>query len=195
LNTADKEKGFTLTEVMVSSFLFLVILEIVLQFLVFSNIYWKFGESRMETSLAALTVIERIRRDMQGAPYYSITNNTSSVPKAVSFASPRDNEGNYVTDTGGDLQIQKQVIYYIPSGTKTLRRIEFSTDVGEALSVDDLTTYCDGSGQLISNCISGFTANNDDTNQSIEITVEAEKYNGEFRNTMTLSSKLYFFGE
>lgn len=189
------EKGFTMTELMVSSFLFLIILGIVLQFIVFSNIYWKAGEARMGVSIAAMTTIERIRRDMQGAPYYSITNNTSSSPKAMSFASPRDNTGNYVTDSGGDLQIQKQVIYYIPAGTKILRKTEFETGSGEALSVEELTTYCDGSGQMISNCITGFTAIHDDTEQLIEVTIEAEKYDGNNRNTMTLSSKLYFFGE
>ncbi|MCD4782705.1 MAG: prepilin-type N-terminal cleavage/methylation domain-containing protein [Candidatus Eremiobacteraeota bacterium] len=191
----DDKKGFTLAELMVSSFLFLIILGIVLQFLFFSNTYWKSGEARMGVSLAALTATERIRREIRGAPYYSITNNTSSSPKAISFASSRDIEGNYSTDIGGDLQIQKQVIYYIPAGTRILRRIEFLTDSGEALTVAELETYCDGSGQMISNCITGFTAVENDTEQSIEITIEAEKYDGSNQNTMVLDSKLYFFGK
>jgi len=195
LKTIAHYRGFTILEVLISFALFLLTLTIVYNFLLFSYDCWKFGESRMDASMKSLIPMEKIRREIQGSLYQSITNNTSSTPKALSFASARNDEGKICTSDAGELLIQKAVIYYMPDGAKTLRRIEFASASSTPLTVKELKQYCDGGGRVISRKMKNFIVVTDDVKKSISIKVESEVlFNGR-KNSLPMMSVVNFVGE
>jgi len=103
-----------------------------------------------------------ISREMMDSSVDTVTNNSSSLPPAISFLSAFNSQGTFVTNpSDGSCVWQKYVIYYIPAGTTTLLRRDIYGSFTGPLSSAQLQSYCNGQGKRVISSITslGLTLN------------------------------------
>ncbi|MBI2252220.1 MAG: prepilin-type N-terminal cleavage/methylation domain-containing protein [Armatimonadetes bacterium] len=152
-------KAFTLIEVLVASFIALLLSGIIYAILALTLNYWKVLDTKNEVQLNALVGINKMREEMTYSSIYSFTENSASFPKAVSFQIPYY-QNNFQTDLNGNAQYIYYVIYYLLSKNSSLiRRAVYQPGPVSPLTSAQLINYCDGTGDQKAFYIDDFNIN------------------------------------
>jgi hypothetical protein len=146
-------RGITLIEIVVASSLSLVVLGLLVMLFVPAKMSCVTGDSKAEVNMNAYRSLSRLTRDLQDSSSSSITYDlaaTPTVPSAISFMSPYDRYGRFMTEAStGKAVWQSYTIYYLPSGSKKLLRKTVAitpTTTPARLTLAELKKQLDGTG-------------------------------------------------
>ncbi|HXE73373.1 MAG TPA: prepilin-type N-terminal cleavage/methylation domain-containing protein [Candidatus Nitrosotenuis sp.] len=141
-----RQRGVTLPEILVAGTLLLLVVGVAYAVLVLTHRSWILSSGRATPAINCEVALERLRRELLETSSSTVVTLTD--PPAVAFATARDEEGRFCTDSEGEPRWQASVVYYVNTSRQVLLRRRLDTS-SSSLSSDDLTRACDGSGSLI----------------------------------------------
>jgi hypothetical protein len=149
--------GLTLAEVLVASFLSLVVLGLVFALFVPAKISTITGDNKAEVNMNAYRSIKRLAHELEDSSPLSVTYDLGplpvNIPSAISFLSAYDALGTFVTSDSGKPLWQGYVIYYYPpGGDRILRKTVALSPPAVSptrLTLAELRNLCDGSGMPV----------------------------------------------
>ncbi len=187
------KKGFTLIEILIAAFLFLLVSGIVLGVAVIAKRYWQAAEGSIEVKQNTYIATEKVMKDVSDSSIDTFTDNTSETDRAIGFLSAYNTNGIFVTNNNGEIVWQKYIIYYIKSGDNRLLRKEVYGSFTDALTTAELRAQCDGKGRVAAFNIKSFSADVDKDKNNVAIIVGAETTdkNGK-KNSFSMDENFYF---
>ena len=169
----------TLVEMLISMSILTMAGGIVLGMVVSAKKMWQASVSRVAISQDLQVASLRIVQDLRQANAGVITDNTTGTPVAFSFLSAHNGQGTFQTDPSGKPLWQKEVIYYLPTGTKRLLRKEVAGTFSSALTQAELVGYCDGRGSLCASTVSSLRLVTNGSDHSAALTLACQATNGQ----------------
>ena len=166
-----KNKGMTIIEILVASFIFFIITTIIFFTLFMTQDYWKVIDNKTEAQLNCMMSLDKMKVEASVSDIQSFTVINDTNLSAVSFMVPRDYSGdpyyfgntNEQLYTSGNLYWKNYLIYYWNKNTAEIKRraiaINPMTTAISPLSSLELEGYCNGSGRVISLDVINFNAN------------------------------------
>lgn|GEM_PF-2386368 len=190
--------GVTLIEIVVASAISLVVLGLILLLFVPVKLSCITGDSKAEVNMNAFRSLSRMTGELRGSTISSVTYDLSAVPtvpSAISFLSPYDRYGRFITDTTGKAVWQSYIIYYIPSGTNRLLRKTVTitpTSTASRLTLAELKSRLDGTGETAAFDASSFTISPKSAYSTfVDIRIGTElTYSGR-ANAITVDGRVY----
>lgn len=190
--------GITLIEIVVASAISLVVLGLILLLFVPVKLSCITGDSKAEVNMNAYRSLSRMTEELRGSTISSVTYDLAAVPtvpSAISFLSPYDRYGRFITDSTGKAIWQSYIIYYIPSGTNRLLRKTVTitpTSTASRLTLAELKSRLDGTGDTAAFDASSFTISPKSAYSTyVDISIGTElTYSGR-ANAMTVDGRVY----
>ena len=176
---ADMKRGMSLIELLITFVVVILLMGALFWMLLAGKTMWQASVTRSAGRQDVQTASWRIALDLRDSKFDTITNNTSGTPSAFSFLSAYNSGGNFVTDNSGEVSWQKYIIYYIPTGTTRLLKKDVYGSFSGALTLPQLTGYCNGAGSLISPSVTSMQLTNVGSNSAtLSLTVENTSKHG-----------------
>lgn len=111
----------SLIDLTVAMSLFLMLLGMLFTIFFLGSKAWRKTDDRYELLRNTQAVASQINREAERANIYSV----SIIPgRAVSFLSPMNAAGNFVTDNLGDVRWERYVIFYLDAPSQEVRMVE-----------------------------------------------------------------------
>lgn len=190
--------GVTLIEIVVASSLSLVVLGLIVMLFVPVKLSCITGDSKAEVNMNAYRSLSRMERELRSSSISSVTYDLAAmptVPSALSFLSPFDRYGRFVTDSTGKAVWQSYIIYYIPSGTKKLLRKTVAitpTSTASRLTLAQLQSRLDGTGDTAAFDASSFRISPKTAYSTyVDISIGTELIYSGRANAITLEGRAY----
>ncbi|MHC9544429.1 MAG: hypothetical protein AB9903_33350 [Vulcanimicrobiota bacterium] len=190
--------GVTLIEIVIASSLSLVVLGLIVLLFVPVKLSCMTGDSKAEVNMNAYRSLSRMERELQSSSISSVTYDLAAaptVPSALSFLSPFDRYGRFITDSTGKAVWQSYIIYYIPSGTKKLLRKTVTitpTSTARRLTLTQLQSRLDGTGDTAAFDASSFTISPKSAYSTyVDISIGTELIYSGRANAITLEGRAY----
>jgi hypothetical protein len=146
-------RGLTLAELIVASFLSLIVMSLVFALFVPAKLSTITGDNKAEVNMNAHRSITRLSHELRASSPSSITYvnpRSPNEPAAISFMTAYNRDGLFVTGSSGKPLWQGYVIYYLPAGgNKILRKtvdVSPPTASPSRLTLPELLALCDGNG-------------------------------------------------
>lgn len=178
-NISGKKRAMSLIELLITFVVVILLMGSLFWMLLAGKTMWQGSVTRSTGRQDVQTACWKIALDLRDSKFSTITNNTTGTPSAFSFLSAYNSSGNFVTDSSGKVSWQKYIIYYIPTGTTRLLRKDVYGNFSEAMTLPQLTGYCDGTGSLISPSVTSMQlANVASKSATLSLTVEKTSKHG-----------------
>lgn len=111
----------SVVDLVVAMGLLLMLLSVLFAIFFLGSKAWRKTDDRFELLRNTQTVIAQIAREAERGTVFSVT----ILPgRAVSFLSPINNQGNFVTDTLGDVRWERYLIFYHDPASQEVRLVE-----------------------------------------------------------------------
>jgi hypothetical protein len=160
--------------VLICGILFTVILE--------SKIIWQAAANRAASRQDLQLSFWKIQKELKGSNVGTITIGSNVDAPAFSFISAYDGSGGFVTDEKGSPMWQKYVVIYVDEDTVRLLKKEIYQDFSDPASVKpltaaELTSCCDGGGNVISSSVKSLTLTRGPEGKSLKVLLETKSAN------------------
>ena len=114
-------RGISVLDLMVAMGLLLMLLSLLFATFFMAGNAWRKTDDRFELLRNTQTVINQIAREAERGTVFSVT----ILPgRAVSFLSPINPNGDFVTDNSGDVRWERYLAFYYDSASKEVRLVE-----------------------------------------------------------------------
>ncbi|MDQ7825258.1 MAG: prepilin-type N-terminal cleavage/methylation domain-containing protein [Candidatus Eremiobacteraeota bacterium] len=124
------------------------------------------GKGRQDLTAAMYNITE----DLKDTRLSFVT--VSADRRAFSAISAYDTSGTFTTDTVTGAPVWKKfVVYYLKAGTTNLMRREVYGTFTAALTADELTAQCNGTGKLVASDVLSLSIATDAINKSMTLSV------------------------
>lgn len=189
--SGKRHSGVTLIELIVATFIALIVTTIVYASFSLTRDYWKTIDAKIEVQLNCLQALEKIKEDSAVSNIGSFTVANTGNLKAVSFQTPLDSAGIFQTDSNDGTPLwQQYIIYYWQTSTTDLRRRIVSGPLAvQPLSQGQLQGYCDGTGNIVSFDVLNFSTSI--LSNRIEFTLANQLAYAGRNNSIQLATRVY----
>jgi len=121
LSLSRDRSGMTLIELMISMGLFLLLIAALFAIFFLGGKAWRKTDDRYELLRNTQVVLAQIAREAERSSSFSV----SMLPgRAVSFLSPMNDAGNFVTDSFGDVSWERYLVFYHDAATQEVRLVD-----------------------------------------------------------------------
>lgn len=113
--------GLTLIDLVVAMSMFLLLLTVLFAIFFLGGKAWRKTDDRYELLRNTQGVLAQINREAERTTTFSV----SILPgRAISFLSPINDQGNFVTDTIGDVRWERYLVFYLDSASQEVRMVD-----------------------------------------------------------------------
>ncbi len=189
-----KRPGMSLVEMLVTLMILVIMSAVLFWVLMMVKTGYQASSARAGGRQDLALALAGISGEMMDSNVDTVTNNTSLIPPALSFLAAYNSQGGFVTDPSNGKPVwQKYVIYYIPSGTSSLLRMEIYGTFTGPLSTAQLQAYCNGQGRRVISSASslGLALDTGNRTASISLTVRDTSVHGK-ADQQTQSLTVFF---